>query len=998
MMHLPQNLSSEIFSKPWEMPELTQINRLPMRSTLTPYPSLKDALKGKPSPWVLSLDGTWDFKMFFKPEDVSATDLGFDKVGTWDQMPVPANWTLHRKDDLPHYTNVVMPFKNNPPFVPEKNPTGVYRKTFMSPEGWTNRRTVLQIGGAESCIYVYLNGIFVGMSKDTRLPAEFHLDPFMKEGTNCLTIMCIRWSDGSYIEDQDQWWMAGIYRSVFLYSTAQSYIEDFSVTALLQENLSEACFGVNIKLKHLQEPDRTKAHQVRCHLLTLEGDIVEGSEIRLEVSNSFRVSCYEAHGEVQINGIKHWSPEAPNLYLATVSLHNEQGVCLEASIVKVGFRRIEIRNRTMLINGQKIFIKGVNRHEHDPDHGKAVPRSAMIREIELLKQFNFNAVRTSHYPNDPRWYDLCDEYGILVLDEANIETHDNYMSLCQNPRWQKTFLERVQRMVIRDRNHACIFGWSLGNESGYGDNQNGPADWVRANDPTRILHCEGVVKSGWAQNSSNLYDKESNRATDLHCPMYPNIADLVEFSKNSNDLRRPFIMCEYSHAMGNSNGCLKDYWDVIYNHPGLQGGFIWDWIEQGLRKVDTKTGQEFWAYGGDYGDTPNDVNFCCNGMIMPDHTPKPQMWEFKKIAQPIRFKLLDSKGTKIEIFNDQNFLSLSWLQISYEIFVDGMQNQHGELKASDIKPQCSEVVSLNLSPVIISSGQEVFLKIIVRVKEKQRWCEAGHIFAQDQIEIEPSEFKGSLELRSYKGSLIKINNEILCANGHIKISLDEQKGGFQSISIGNQVILDGIPEFNIWRGVTDNDGVKGKSEQWSADWKPLGRWCKAGYQNLNAKILSVSSQGKEDEWVIKSHIQYQANHGSFEHQQVTRIFGSGMIQFVNTFSFEAGMVDVPRLGLRLNVPEGLEQLTWLGRGPMESYSDRKYGAEVGLYEGEVVDQYFPYIVPQENGNKEDVRWMALQNTQGIGFQIQALAQNFSFSALHHTPEDFTQALHPYELL
>ena len=996
-MKSSDSLTSEIFSKPWETPELTQINRLPMRPTLTPYSSVEEALSGDSSPWVLSLDGTWDFKMFYKPEDVSLADLAFEKSGPWELMPVPANWTLHRVDDLPHYTNIVMPFKNNPPFVPEKNPTGVYRKTFELPLGWKGRRTVLQVGGAESCIYVYLNGKLVGMSKDTRLPSEFHLDSFLQDGTNTLCLMCIRWSDGSYIEDQDQWWMAGLYRSVFLYSTNFSYLEDVFVTTVLNENGKDGHFGLKVKIKHLNEPDRSKAFQVHCRLLTKTGSPVMGSEMTLAISNSFRISYYEAQAEVPLKGVLAWSPEEPNLYVVAVSLHDEGGQCLEASTFKVGFRRFEIKNRTFLLNGQKVYIKGVNRHEHHPDHGKAVPRAAMIREIELLKQFNFNAVRTSHYPNNPIWYDLCDEYGLLVLDEANIETHDNYSALCQNPRWQKTFLERVQRMVIRDRNHACIYGWSLGNESGYGENQNGPADWVRANDPTRTLHCEGTMKSGWGQVTPNIYDAQSNRATDFHCPMYPEIAELVEFSHNSSERHRPFIMCEYSHAMGNSNGCLKDYWDVIYTHQGLQGGFIWDWIEQGFRKVDPKTGREFWAYGGDYGEDPHDANFCCNGMIMPDHTPKPQIWEFKKIAQPLRFKLLDPSGSKIEVSNDQNFKSLRWLELSYEFVVDGIVVLQGLLKSCDTQPQSRESFDLNLAPIVTKKHQDVYLKMMARVKAPQTWCEAGHILAQDQLKLQASYIQGDLETIPLRGSLLRTHDSLICAEGKHCIALEENSGQIKRISYDGQLILAGIPEFNLWRGILDNDGVKAKKEQWTAEWKPLGRWCKAGYQNLLPKILQASSQAEGDHWRLSSHTQYQVISGAFEHEQTVKIYGSGVIHFENAFSFSKGMVEVPRLGLRLTIPSGLEQLTWYGRGPIESYADRKYASEIGLYRGSVSEQYFPYIVPQENGNKEEVSWMALQNEQGCGFQIQTLDQPFSFSALHHTPEDYTKAFHTFDL-
>ncbi len=993
------------FPKAWETPELTEINRLPMRATLAPFKTVKQALaiNAAKSPWVICLDGEWDFKMYFSPDDVAESDLGAKAGGKWDKIVVPGNWTMQREDDLPHYTNVVMPFENNPPFVPEKNPTGVYRTTFDLPAGWDGRRTVIQIGGGESCYYVYVNGEFVGMSKDSRLPAEFDLTKVVKKGKNTLAVMCIRWSDASYVEDQDHWWMAGLYRSVNLYSTDRVYIEDVKVDAGLDRKYKDGELNILTKINFIRDADVRGGETLRveAELFDARGKKVLRTPLKGTISSSYRRDYYECKLSAQIKNVKRWSPETPDLYTIVVSLYNVKGKLVETTSCRIGFKSVELKGGQMLINGKPVLVKGVNRHDHDPDTGKTVSRENMLKEIYLLKQFNFNAVRTSHYPNDPMWYDLCDEYGIMVLDEANIENHASFWLMCRDNRWAKPYFERIQRMVLRDKNHACIFGWSLGNESGYGENHDFAAKWLRDYDPSRLVHNEGAVKVNWSQGG-NEFIAGGERSNDMHNPMYPHLyikpddpyrGSVEDYLKNG-DKTRPFIMCEYSHAMGNSNGALKDYWDMIYANKTLQGGFIWDWIEQGIRKVDEKTGREFWAYGGDFGDTPNDVDFCCNGMIMPDRTPKPQMWEFKKIVQPVKVVAKNLKKGEIEIFNSDFFTTMDWLVGSWSIEVDGKKVQSGKIPVLKIEPQGRKVLKLAIKEPSMLAKQVACLNVSFVTRDKTPWCGKGHEVACEQFVLP---FKGNGKLPAMaKSQLVVSGTKVEC--GKLAVSFDEKKGVIRSVDLGGEKVVTAGPEFNIWRGPLDNDGVKGKDEQWTCEWKALGRWMIAGYDKLQVSlkksVVRESAKGVE----LAADFVYTCKSGEFKVANRYLVAKNGVLYCDHEFDFGKKMIDLPRIGIRMTVAGGYEKLDWFGRGPFENYNDRKYSAHFGNYSSTVSEQYYPYIVPQENGNKEEVDWFALKSAAaGNGLQIQATGKAFGFSAQHFTPEDLTRSYHTYDM-
>ncbi|MEO0586508.1 MAG: glycoside hydrolase family 2 TIM barrel-domain containing protein, partial [Planctomycetota bacterium] len=614
----------------WELPELTRVNRLPGRSPLAPFDSLAAAKRrdAAASPWVMPLDGPWRFRLYDRVQAVpgDAIDPALaDKA--WDALPVPSNWTMHGHSS-PIYTNVVMPFVNDPPRVPDDNPTGVYRRTFDLPAAWEGRRVVLHVGGAESVLCVWLNGSFVGMSKDSRVGSEFDLTPWLKPGTNHLAAMVVRWSDASYVEDQDQWWMGGIYRGVYLYAQDHAYIEDVHAQPTLAANGKHATLDVDVKLNFTSEP--AEPVYVKAALFGPDGRAVDAFDAPAAIDRYYAAHRNTAHLSAKLRDIQAWSAESPALYTLVVSLHPQgrgnkpASKAIEHTATRIGFRRVEVKDRELLINGKAVVIRGVNRHEHDPVLGKAITTESMIEDIRLMKSHNFNAVCNAHYPNDPRWYELCDEYGLYVFDEANVESHDNYETICRDPRWRDSFVDRAEGMVRRSKNHASVIAWSLGNESGYGENHDAMADWIRGYDPTRPLHYEGAVREGWVQRLSVTTDGD-HHANQIFGPMYEKLDTLVAWSKRNNDTR-PCILCEYSHAMGNSNGGLADYWDAFEKHPGLQGGFIWEWIDHGIAQT-AEDGQTWYAYGGDFGEKIHDAEFVCDGLIGPDRVPHPAVRE-----------------------------------------------------------------------------------------------------------------------------------------------------------------------------------------------------------------------------------------------------------------------------------------------------------------------------------------------------------------------------------
>ncbi len=634
----------------WKQPEVTGIAKLPGRSTLFSFESEEKARSGDPasSRWVRPLNGKWKFGFFERPEDVpEGAVLPATADDDWPDIEVPGNWNMQGWD-RPHYTNVQMPFANLPPDVPEKNPTGVYRTRFDLPAGWKGRRVVLHFGGVESVLFLYVNGTFIGLSKGTRNPAEFDVTSALVPGTNLVAAKVVRWSDASFVEDQDQWWNAGIYREVYLRATGSAYIEDVFARGDYDPATGAGALALTVSLGFVRPP--RQPHGRSAPLRRRGGKPVLAKPLTAEMGTSYRETSFQARLSRSLARVKPWSAEEPNLYRLTVVLRDAGGRVLEATSARIGFRRVEVRDRQLLVNGKPVMIKGANRHEHHPTRGKAVPRETMLADVLLLKRFNFNAVRTSHYPDDPHWYDLCDEYGIYVWDEADIEAHAYYDQLCRSPRYAAAFLDRGMRMVLRDKNHPCVVVWSMGNESGYGENHDALAGWIRRFDPSRALHYEGTMRGEWTQKGRDW--SRGHHASDIVCPMYPHVDDVRKWAETTTDWR-PMILCEYSHAMGNSNGNLREYWELFETMKGLQGGFIWEWLDHGILKKDSR-GREYWAYGGDFGDEPNDRNFITDGLVWPDRTPHPAMHEAKKLMQPVGVEARSLASGRFRVRNKQS--------------------------------------------------------------------------------------------------------------------------------------------------------------------------------------------------------------------------------------------------------------------------------------------------------------------------------------------------------
>jgi len=959
------------------------VDRLPSRSPLIPFPDAEAALAGdgEGSPWFQSLNGDWRFTLCSRPEATPEDFFSreFDDGG-WSEIPVPSNWTLQGYD-RPHYTNVQMPFFEPPPTVPRENPTGLYRRRFRIPGSWEGRRVVLHLGGAESVIYVYVNGHPVGMSKDSRLAAEFDVTEFVEPGENLLAAMVIRWSDGTFLEDQDHWFMAGIYRDVFLYSTGPTYIADVFAIGDLDQEYRNGWLKVDAKVGF--GGAGSEGWRIRVRLLDARGRDVFRQPLEQAVptgGNPYLFRGRRAEFLQEIRAPRQWSSEVPYLYQVVVSLIDAEGECREAVRCKIGFRKVEIRGRELLVNGRPVLIKGVNRHEHDDTTGKTLTRESMLADIRLMKQFNFNAVRTSHYPNHPLWYQLCDEYGLYVIDEANIESHAHLANLCHEPRFAAAFLDRGMRMVQRDKNHPCIILWSLGNESGCGANLEALGGWIRGYDPSRPLHYEGALESDWYRD---------HPTTDVICPMYPEIGEIVRWAKSGKG-DRPLIMCEYSHAMGNSNGSLSDYWGAIEAHHGLQGGFIWDWVDQGLRKVDEK-GRAYWAYGGDFGDHPNDGAFCINGMVWPDRTPHPAMFEFKKLAQPVRIEARNLREGRIRITNRQDWTDLGWLRGSFELSVEGVVVQKGRLPRLTTPPGEHEDLTLPLRKPELRPGQECFLTVRFHTARDTSWSPRGLELAWEQL---PMPYRApKRRARWPEGSLEVTENEARAeiSGEAVHLEVDKEAGEITSLRFGDRELLVSGPRLNVWRAPTDNDGIKAWAHQLG---RPLGRWLEAGLQDLRLEPAGTRVSRSRD-GSASVVIRHRTENG-LEHRHAYRVLPWGDIEAENSVRVPAKLADLPRVGVTLTLAAGLDRVTWFGRGPHENYPDRKAGAAVGRYEATVAGMYVPYIVPQEHGGRCDVRWLRLVDAGGGGLCI-AAAGLLQFSASHFTSDDLFRAHHTNEL-
>ena len=955
--------------EPWRDPSLQGVHRLPMHSV--PHDDRFD------------LDGDWRFQLLGRPDAMPLP-------GEWSVASVPGCWTMQGFGDPPHYTNVMMPFAALPPDVPEANPTGVYEREFTIPVPWTGRRVVLHVGAAESVLIVRLNGREIGVSKDSHLAAEFDITDHLRPGSNLLGLRVVKWSDATYVEDQDQWWHGGITRSVFLYATHSVYLADIHARALLAAagrggtldlRVEVASSGdalspgwkVEAHLEGLDEPLRAEIAGEfpggPARLSVLERAVVLGDTqgIDLETVKAVTLEAMSWPNvtsammpapanavdiRTELASIDAWSPEHPRLYRLSVGLRSPSGGLVEEATIRVGFRRVEVDGLHLLLNGRPVLIRGVNRHDFDERTGRVVSVASMRADIVQMRQFGFNAVRTSHYPNDPAFLDLCDEIGLWVVAEADIESHAFMDTISDDPRYLSAWVERVARMVRRDKNHPSVIAWSLGNESGYGVNHDAAAAWVRRYDPTRPLHYEGAIRYDWASDQN---------VSDLTCPMYPPIASIVAHA-GSGRQRHPLVMCEYSHAMGNSNGTLGEYWDAIESTDGLQGGFIWEWWDHGLRQ-ELPDGRTRWAYGGDFGDVPNDGNFCTDGLVWPDRTPKPALWEHRFIASPVRVSAsaADLAAGYLVIENRADDRDLDWLRATWEETIDGEVVESGRFDLPAVGPGDRGIAKIAGWKAPATDDREAWLTIRFRTAAAETWAPEGF--------------------------------EVAVAQLPLRIPVDPPLAGMSwdrtavAIDDAGEILSPFLvvpPRLSLWRAPTDNDRIAGLGAEWER--LGVGRLERrvVGIERGNGEVIVRADEVTEAGIVVP-------------HERRIRSLEGGGILVDETAHVPAPLRDLARIGTVLETVDGLEELEWFGGGPHETYPDRRRSGVVGRWASTVTGQHVPYIRPQESGGHADVRWLTLRGRDGRGFRI-VLDRPRQVSVTHFRAIDRATATHDDELV
>jgi beta-galactosidase len=982
----------------WETPSVLARNREAAHVPLSSYRDQAAALMGVESRNVTFLNGRWKFRWAPNPATAahSFQSVDFDD-GDWDEIVVPGNWQLQGYGK-PIYTNVKYPFPIDPRLeaafnqmeataegqdslmrmpagafdapltVPrDDNPTGCYRTWFAVPQAWAGKQVLLSFEGVDSAFHLWVNGHAVGYSQDSRLPAEFNVTPYLLPGENLLAARVYRWSDGSYLEDQDFWRLSGIYRDVVLRAAPPIHVRDYAVWTDLDAAYRDATLRVEATVRNLGK-ERAAGHALELGLFasgvvshpplfqaTQPLTVDAGQEMVLEIAG-------------HVTDPAKWSDEHPNLYTLLLTLRDLAGRVLQVERCRVGFRAVEIREGQLCVNGRPIRIKGVNRHEHDPDRGHAISGALMLEDIRLMKQFNINAVRTSHYPNQTRWYELCDQFGLYVVDEANIESHGVWDRVARDPAWREAMLERVVRMVARDKNHPSVIVWSLGNESGVGPNLEAVADWVHAHEPARPLLYNPAGDLPWV---------------DIPSPMYPSVEEIVAIGRDPARYR-PVVMCEYAHAMGNGPGGLAEYWDAIERHPRLQGGFVWDWVDQGLRQV-SEGGQEWFAYGGDFGDEPNDGSFCINGLVGPDRVPHPGLWELKKVHEPVEVHPVDLETANLEIVNRYAFSDLDGLDVTWVLESGGRVLQSGALPRLGTPPGESSVVSIPYQVPASLPCAESWLELKFVLAEDAPWASRGHEVAWAQYLLPVAGSNEQVPLQSMHSLVVEeIDDAIAVVGQQFSLTFDRRSGHIIAWEDQGRAVVQHGPRLNLWRAPTDNDARR-----------MAARWQAAGLDRLREQLQSLSVE-QNDPQMVRVRAETADLQVGVKSRYAYTIYGSGDVELAYTVELREDLPPLPRVGVTLVLPAGYESFTWRGRGPHESYADRKLGARVGVYCGTVDEQHVAYVRPQENGNKTDVRWATLADDRGRGLLVVGMP-HLEVGVRHYTDRDLAQAAHIHQL-
>lgn len=965
----------------WQNPYVVRRHKEAPHCTMVPCPDAETAVQASgESPWRILLNGKWKFHWVGKPAD---RPEGFQAPdyddGQWGSISVPGLWECNGYG-VPIYTNVTYPFPADPPNLPaDFNPVGSYRQWFELPVDWDGKDVAIRFDGVYSGLYVWVNGQEVGYSEDSKTLAEFRITEFLKPGRNLLAVQVLRWCSGSYLEDQDMFRYGGIFRDVALVCQPAVHVRDFAVTSDLDASYRDATLSVRAEVRNVGTA-ATSGMRLEAQLLDEDGnpaaDTMHGMVADVPAGGSATVVL-----TAPVKGPRLWSAEYPNLYTVVLTLLDASGAVVEAVQCRYGFRKIEIRDSRVLINGVPVRFKGVNRHEHDADTGRHVTLDSMVRDIVIMKQHNINTVRTCHYPDDPRWYELCDINGIYIVDEANIESHgmgyDLDKTLGNDPMWEISHVDRTVNMVERDKNHACVIFWSLGNEAGSGCNFEATAKAIRERDLSRPIHYERY-----------------NEITDIDSVMYPAVDWLEEQGRTKS--AKPFFLCEYAHAMGNAVGNLREYWDVIERYPRLIGGCIWDWVDQGLRLyTEEEPGPDglprwFYAYGGDFDDQPNDGCFSLNGLVQPDRQLTPKILEVKKVYQNATFEAVDVKSGKLRVRNKFTFTNLRELDGRWTVTEDGMEVQSGKLPSLDVAPGSEGEVTVPVAPITPQPGAEYFLRVSLHLRKDTLWAKRGHEVAWDQIElpiqvpVAPVHVVPALR----RVELSESSRDLVIGGDGFEVAIDSDTGEIESLVYGEKSIFAplglsaGGPRLNVVRAFVDND-------TWYRD-----AFLASGLTRLSYHLKSLTSERVSDQEArVAATIECIGFKGAgFAHRVVTTVLGDGSVVIDNDVRPVGELPPLPRIGLRMCLSEGLDDLQWFGRGPGESYPDRKESTAIGLWTGIVDEQFVDYVRPQENGAKEDVRWMALRDDEGAGLMV-IPGQPMSVTASHFTSEDLDSARH-----
>jgi beta-galactosidase len=957
----------------WENPVLTGLNREDPHATMVSFPDEKSAFSfmKENSPNYISLDGIWKFHFSKTPETRPYWFFKNDyDIGDWINTDVPSNWQMKGNYDPPIYSNITYPFKKDPPRIPhEVNTVGSYKRNFNLPAEWKDKEIFLHFGAVSSFFYVWINEQLVGFSKDSKTPAEFNITKYLKKGPNTVSAEVYRWCDGSYLEDQDFWRMSGIQRTVFLHARPKVYIKDFFVKGNLENNYKDGKLTAEVILNSVNE---NKNEYLLDASLFDKGQKIFNQQFPAPITGK--------SGEINFGNsfpsIKRWSAETPELYTLVLTLKDKSGATFESVSTKIGFRSVEIKKSQLLVNGVAIHLKGTNMHEHNDINGHVIDEATILKDIRVMKSFNINAMRSSHYPQQELWYEMCDKYGLYLIDEADIESHgmgyDKDVTLADKPEWKEAHLDRMKRMVERDKNHPSIIIWSMGNEAGDGNNFLSGYKWIKSRDNSRPVQYERAEKS----------TNTTERHTDIYCPMYAKIEQIESYAKDpKND--RPLIMCEYAHAMGNSTGNLQDYWDVIEKYPKLQGAFVWDWVDQGLLKT-TPGGEKYWAYGGDYGEEgiTSDGNFNINGLVWPDRTPHPGLYEVKKVYQYIGIQPVDLMKGLIKIRNKYDFTNLSAFNFDWEIVADGLVVQSGKFKGPSLEPKKETEVTLQFNKINPSPWTEYFLNVRASRTDEWNYVPEDHVYASAQFKLpivaktvtSSSDPLAILQTRT-------IDKKLQVSGTDMKIVFDLVKGTLESyIYKGKELIKKG-PEPDFWRAPTDNDYGHDMD-------KELGVWKKAGERTIVTKAdISQPALGKVVV-AFKYKVMGLEKNVIADFATTYTISGSSDVIVSNKFVKAKGKIpEIPRMGMQFQLPLEFSNLKWFGRGPHENYVDRWTSADVGLYESTANDQYVPYIRPQENGYKTDTRWLTLTDDSESGILVTGYPV-FCFAALQNIHDDF----------